>query len=318
MVRIAFVGREGRTIVESADGEHMAFGEIAGAIAAVLAPDLPDEASENAKLVRAMERLAVLEPHETRLKALAMAGEVPLIADCRLRLPVALPVGEKLRRAFVPLRWVSNYCLELGIGVMPADSTPLDCSEQEQRKKEQGRYTLEEAAREIAVNSGADEKDILGGLIEAATAGGLPVYRPGKQQRYRPQVVRGFYEEAYWDDLNQWLNDNEKRICWRFSEPDKVKTLNHESNEAAPHAIPTSWHATAWAIGEKWMLEQEKQTGSRPSVMGIARHVEREFKQLDIRGVRGDYYSAATIKREALKGITGRPANGKKQGNPPR
>ena len=318
MVNIAFVGKDGRAIVESADGEHMAFGEIAGAIAAVLAPDLPDEASENAKLVRAMERLAVLEPHETRLKALAMAGEVPLIADCRLRLPVALPVGEMLRRAFVPLRWVSNYCLEWGIGICDADAQALDYSEQQRFKAEQGRYTLEEAAKEMVVNVSADEKGILGNLIDAAIAGELPVYQPGKKQRYRPQVVLGFYEEAYWDDLNQWLAANEKRICWRFSEPDKVKTLNHESNEAAPHAIPTSWHATAWAIGEKWMLEQEKQTGSRPSVMGIARHVEREFKQLDIRGVRGDYYSAATIKREALKGITGRPANGKKQGNPPR
>ena len=227
MVRIAFVGREGRTIVESADGEHMAFGEIAGAIAAVLAPDLPDEASENAKLVRAMERLAVLEPHETRLKALAMAGEVPLIADCRLRLPVALPVGEKLRRAFVPLRWVSNYCLEWGIGICDADAQALDYSEQQRFKAEQGRYTLEEAAKEMVVNVSADEKGILGNLIDAAIAGELPVYQPGKKQRYRPQVVLGFYEEAYWDDLNQWLEVHQKRIDWRFPEP--MQIASHES-----------------------------------------------------------------------------------------
>ena len=318
MVRIAFVGREGRTIVESADGEHMAFGEIAGAIAAVLAPDLPDEASENAKLVRAMERLAVLEMHETSLKSLANTGEVPLIADCRLRLPVALPVGEKLRRAFVPLRWVSNYCLEWGIGICDADAQALDYSEQQRFKAEQGRYTLEEAAKEMVVNVSADEKGILGNLIDAAIAGELPVYQPGKKQRYRPQVVLGFYEEAYWDDLNQWLAANEKRICWRFSEPDKVKRLNQENNEAAPHAKKREWHAKAWDIGKQWMVAQEKQTGTMPSVQAAATHVEREFKRLDIRGVRGDYYSAATIKREALTGLSGRPANGKKQRNPPR
>jgi hypothetical protein len=305
MVSIAFVGKDGRAIVESADGEHIEFGEIAGAIAAVLAPDLPDEASENAKLVRAMERLAVLEPHEKRLKALAMAGEVPL-NDRLTRLPVALPVGEMLRRACVPLRWVSDYCLELGIGICDADAEALDYSEQQRFKAEQGRYTLEDAAREIAVNAGADEKDILGGLIEAAAAGGLPVYRPGKQQRYRPQVVRGFYEEAYWDDLNQWLGANEQRISWRFYEPGNLKRLGRESNEAA------SLKKEAWAIGEKWMLEQEEKTGKRPGVVGIAKYVEGEFSNRGIKGVRGTFLDHETIKREFLTGITGRPANGKK------
>ena len=218
MVNIAFVGKDGRAIVESADGEHIEFGEIAGAIAAVLAPDLPDEASENAKLVRAMERLAVLEPHETRLKALAMAGEVPL-NDRLTRLPVALPVGEMLRRACVPLRWVSDYCLELGVGVMPADRTPLDYSEQEQSKKEQGRYTLEEAAAAIADGSGERRDLLLNSLKQDVANGSLAVYEPGNRQSYQSSVVREFYEEAYWDDLNQWLEVHQKRIDWRFPAP---------------------------------------------------------------------------------------------------
>ncbi len=309
---IVFVGKDGRTIVESADGEHMAFGEIAGAIAAVLAPDLPDEASENAKLVRAVERLELLEMHETSLKSLANTGEVPLIADCRLRLPVALPVGEMLRRAFVPLRWVSDYCLGLGVGVMPADRTPLDYSEQEQRKKEQGRYTLEEAAAAIADGSGERRDLLLNSLKQAVTNGSLDVYEPGNRQRYQSSVVREFYEEAYWDDLNQWLEVHQKRIDWRLPAPGNLKRLGRESNEVA------SLKEEAWAIGEKWMLEQEKQTGKRPSVVSIAKYVEGEFSNRGIKGVRGTFIDHETIKREFLTGITGRPANGKKQGNPPR
>lgn len=311
MVNIAFVGKDGRAIVESADGEHIEFGEIAGAIAAVLAPDLPDEASENAKLVRAMERLAVLEPHEKRLKALAMAGEVPL-NDRLTRLPVALPVGEMLRRACVPLRWVSDYCLELGVGVMPVDRTPLDYSEQEQSKKEQGRYTLEEAAAAIADGAGERRDILLDSLKQAVADGSLSVHEPGKQQRYQSSVVRGFFEEAFWDDLNQWLGAHQKRIDWRFPEPGNLKRLGRESNEVA------SLKEEAWAIGEKWMLEQEKQTGKRPSVVSIAKYVEGEFSNRGIKGVRGTFLDHETIKREFLTGITGRPANGKKQGNPPR
>jgi hypothetical protein len=311
MVRIAFVGKEGRAIVESADGGHIEFGEIAGAIAAVLAPDLPVEASEDAKLMRAMERLAVLEPHAKRLKALALAGEVPLI-DCLTRLPVALPVGEMLRRALVPLPWVNDYCLELGIGIRDADAKALDYSERQAFKTEQGRYTLEEAAAAIADGSGERRDLLLNSLKQAVANGSLAVYEPGNRQSYQSSVVRGFFEEAFWDDLNQWLGAHQKRIDWRFPEPGNLKRLGRESNEVA------SLKEEAWAIGEKWMLEQEKQTGKRPSVVSIAKYVEGEFSNRGIKGVRGTFLDHETIKREFLTGITGRPANGKKQGNPPR
>jgi hypothetical protein len=213
---------------------------------------------------------------------------------------------------------VSDYCLELGVGVMPVDRTPLDYSEQELRKKAQGRYTLEEAAREIAVNAGCNEKELLADLVKAAMADKLPVFRPGESRKCPPEEIRTFYTQAAWKDLNRWLDSDGVDNFWRFPEPDKVKRLNQENNEAAPHAKKREWHAKAWDIGKQWMVAQEKQTGTMPSVQAAATHVEREFKRLDIRGVRGDYYSAATIKREALTGLSGRPANGKKQRNPPR
>lgn len=106
----------------------------------------------------------------------------------------------------------------------------------------------------------------------------------------------------------------------RFAREDiqRIASVLQRADDKTVERSKPDWHAKAWEIGVQWMLAQEKQTGTRPSVQAIAAHVEREFKRLDIRGARDDYYSAATIKREALTGINGRPANGKKQGNPPR
>lgn len=68
----------------------------------------------------------------------------------------------------------------------------------------------------------------------------------------------------------------------------------------------SDWKETARTIGEQWMLKQEKETGERPTIKEIAAHVADELSTRDIRGPRGKYPDAETIKREALKGITGR------------
>jgi hypothetical protein len=82
------------------------------------------------------------------------------------------------------------------------------------------------------------------------------------------------------------------------------------------------WIRQAWAIGEEWMIAEEKRVGERPSVVSIAKHVACEFKRLDIRSKRlNDYYDWQTIRKEALTGITGRKPgeNFKKtMGNPQR
>ena len=49
-----------------------------------------------------------------------------------------------------------------------------------------------------------------------------------------------------------------------------------------------------------------------PSVENIAKHVEKKLKDQDIRGKHDDYWDWKTIKRQALTGITGRKAKGKK------
>lgn len=66
------------------------------------------------------------------------------------------------------------------------------------------------------------------------------------------------------------------------------------------------WISKARAIGEKWMLDQEKITSKRPTVAEIARYLEGELSNRGITGPRGKYLDSETIKREALTGITGR------------
>lgn len=66
------------------------------------------------------------------------------------------------------------------------------------------------------------------------------------------------------------------------------------------------WVAAARAIGEDWMLAEEKRTGKRPAVAAIARHVEGELSNRGTVGKHGRYLDWETIKRAALTGITGR------------
>jgi len=73
---------------------------------------------------------------------------------------------------------------------------------------------------------------------------------------------------------------------------------------------PHPWIATAREIGEKWMEEQGLKTDKRPSVVRIAQYVEGELARREIRGPQGKFLLWETIKKDALKGITGRRKNG--------
>lgn len=78
------------------------------------------------------------------------------------------------------------------------------------------------------------------------------------------------------------------------------------------HAETTEWKTKAREIGEIWMREQ-RQIGKDPGVIDIAKYVEGELSNQNITGRRGKFLDWETIKREALTGITGKPANGKGQ-----
>jgi hypothetical protein len=95
--------------------------------------------------------------------------------------------------------------------------------EQRQQRRAAGRYTLEEAANEIALKAGERADVMLGKLMKAAQAGELPVYELGRNARYTygeggALRVREDYEEAYASDLNKWLDEGEPRIKFRLPE----------------------------------------------------------------------------------------------------
>lgn len=190
-----------------------------------------------------------------------------------------------------------------------------------------GRYTLEQAADYIARDPNVDREDVLKLLTESVTSGTLITYAPGLNNPYRGRVVRDFYEEVFWDDLNAWLADHCRRLGCSFPEPgisetaakprtetatggaDRART-NQPAVDRQPKAAE-QWKTDARAIGEEWMNAERKE-GRDPGVIAIAKYLEGELSNRDIRGPRGKYLDWQTIKKEALTGITGRPANGKR------
>jgi hypothetical protein len=60
-------------------------------------------------------------------------------------------------------------------------------------------------------------------------------------------------------------------------------------------------------------MEQQRKEGKDPGIIEISKYVEGELSTLGIMGKRGKFLDFETIKREALTGITGKPANGKTQ-----
>jgi hypothetical protein len=96
------------------------------------------------------------------------------------------------------------------------------------------------------------------------------------------------------------------------AEPQSEAVNDNDSAPGTSESEQTKeWKKQAWNIGKEWMLSEEERTGERPGVVKISEYVEGEFSNRGITGPRGKFLDAQTIKREALKGITGRKANGK-------
>jgi len=108
-------------------------------------------------------------------------------------------------------------------------------AQQEAEKNAAGRYTLNEAADAIAT-SGERAESILKKLLAAAESGTLPMHGPGESAKYQYAAgnrARPSYEEAYWDDLNEWLTKYEPRVQFRFPDPKPS-----EEGEATEPLIP--------------------------------------------------------------------------------
>lgn len=100
------------------------------------------------------------------------------------------------------------------------------------KRRAEGRYTLEEAALEIAEHAGERPEVVLESLTAEVRDGTLYVYEPGHNARHKCQTIREWHDEAYWDDLNTWLARNQPRIGWKFPSP------SHSHADRLPYKQP--------------------------------------------------------------------------------
>ena len=98
-----------------------------------------------------------------------------------------------------------------------------------------GFYTIAEA---VEVFKREADVNIHDHLIEAVRSGALPTYEPYSTKRYiygKDKRVRDFHEEVYWQDLNDWLEVNERLISYRLLDPSgkrtaKAKAAGYDTN----------------------------------------------------------------------------------------
>lgn len=108
-----------------------------------------------------------------------------------------------------------NWALEHNFTVHDGFSIAVHKS----HKKRFDRFTLDEAAKQIADNTLAREESILEKLCEAVRKYEVPAYEPLSNlrvnygtERGKLTQVRPFYEEVYWNDLKKWLSKTEYKL----------------------------------------------------------------------------------------------------------
>ena len=160
-----------------------------------------------------------------------------------------------------------------------------EVARQRDERRSLGRYTLNDAANEIA-GTGERFEALLEKLCGAAQRGDLPMHAPGELAQYlykNGRPVRPFYEEAYWNDLNAWLKRSEPRVAFQFAGPDaSVNSVSQEvflavdspdglsarEEDKATHSGPGSF--TKHTIGRrsnplKAVIEKAKSSAADPS-----------------------------------------------------
>jgi len=88
------------------------------------------------------------------------------------------------------------------------------------------RCTLQDAAKYFSEHTNESYGAFLNLLIDAIHSRKLPSFRPGKSLRNRfdelgflsenVSIIRPESDEVYLSDLNDWLDESEPRLTWRF------------------------------------------------------------------------------------------------------
>ncbi len=172
-------------------------------------------------------------------------------------------------------------------------------------RREAGRYTLEEAAFYVGYNTTAGTESILEGLEEAVKNRLLSVYAPGRIGTYKSDVVRPWYEESFWNDLNEWLGKNEPRIGCRFPNPNSVVEKVKNTDQSDYDWITES-RKIADREGNKRWASGSHQITARNICNKVATELGKNTKFWGNRGPR----DAHAIRNVALKGWKFKPPKG--------
>jgi hypothetical protein len=148
--------------------------------------------------------------------------------------------------------------------------------------KVEGRYNLKEADKKLAKGTGEKEGGFIARLKDAVADGSLLVYEPGSDIPYRPDLVRDFYEEAYWNDLNKWIAESLPRIEWKFSQPNPIQTPPKENLEERDKRI---FEAALEAAKE---FEREGKSWLKRD-LNYKIHKSGEFPDIDIATIARSY-----------------------------
>lgn len=152
-------------------------------------------------------------------------------------------------------------------------------SEKEIKERhDKGRYTLDEAAKLIGDNAPISANFILKEMVNSVRTSELIVYKPNRVEPYKPKLREGavwverdcpppkkqvltWYAEAFWNDLNLWLENNPEcvRVEYRFEDPGTPLASKGKAGNI-PGKMPRTTIGKL-AITEAWKIECE--TGKR-------------------------------------------------------
>lgn len=170
-------------------------------------------------------------------------------------------------------------------------------------RRNKGRYQLREVAMMLSIKAGVRPDEILQQLISAVVGNNLTVHEPGRTEKYTPGVVRSFYEEAYWDDLNKWLGEYQQRVEFRFPKPNTLELKKISKNKSLP------WWQSEYDIPEKAQAAGTSlvRKGESPSLNAVSEKVALEIEVQEARKAQDEgrnprKISGGRIKNTALKG----------------
>jgi len=145
-----------------------------------------------------------------------------------------------------------------------------------ERRKSQGRYTLEEAGAFLFFASSASISEMEYKFRDAALADQIDMYEADSLENcisYIGAIDKNHHlyfdkcravdkNEYYWDDLNKWLEVNKPRITFRFKDPNDVApemvqelAAKDESATEQKDTYTPIEHAARWMANKIWPEE---------------------------------------------------------------